>query len=152
MSKFSHIKTHRVKADVTAEYTLYQISVNGVSPTLIVKPATELNKPYFNALLKRSARTARRAASGKIDAATIAQNRAEDRQLYPQHVVTGWTDVIGDDGKEVPFSKEDCADFLAAVDDWVFDDLRNFCGTPTNFTSDDEIEVSAEDGEAKGKN
>ena len=140
MSKFSHLKANRVKADATAKYFLYQITVNGVSPTLIVKPATELNKPYFNALLKRSSKTARRAATGKIDPGVIAQNRKEDRQLYPLYVVVGWKDLIGDDGKEVAFSKEDCADFLAAIDDWIFDDLRNFCGAASTF-ADDDIEV-----------
>lgn len=153
MSKFGSMRKQHVKADDTAEYPLYQIELNGKSPTLLVRPATEVNKPYFNALLKRSARAARMARAGKIDAATLARNRDEDRQLYPELVVYGWKDVIGDDGKAVAFTRDDCAEFLGALDDWVFDDVRNFCGDPVSFRKEDQpMPPAADEVEALGKN
>lgn len=146
MSKFTSIKAQRVSADVTTEYTFHRITVNGVSPTLIVRPAAEVNKSYYNALLRRIARSqARSKAGAQIDAGTIAENRAEDRELYPQFIVTGWKDTIGDDGKEVPFSQADAKDFLSAIDDFEFDELRAFCSTLTNFSDGVDIKVVAEE-------
>jgi hypothetical protein len=148
MSKFNHIREQRIKGDKTVEYFLDQISVNGKTPVLVVRPATEANKPYFNAQIKRSARTARRVSSGKITAAVIEQNRNEDRDLFPQHVIVDWRNVCDGEGNPVPFSKPDCADFLDALPDWVFDDLRNFCSAPGNFSP----ELEEIDPEAVGKN
>ena len=148
MSRFNKLKA--AQAADTAEYEVFQIRVNDATPTLIVKQAGESNPPYFNALLKASARTARRALAGNIDAGTIAKNRAEDRKLFPKFVVQGWKDVVDDNGKAVPFTTEDCVDFLESIPDWVFDDLRNFCSTPANFM--DITDITTEDVEAKGKN
>lgn len=146
MSKFGHIKSANLTAEKTVEYTMHQITVNGKSPTLIVKPATEINKGYFNALLKRSARLQRKVQAGRVDAATIAENRAEDRELYPQFIITGWRDVLDEHGNEVQFTQADCSDFLSAIDNWIFDDLRNFCGTPTNFADGLDVTVVEELG------
>jgi len=146
MSKFGHIKSANLTAEKTVEYTMHQITVNGKSPTMIVKPASEINKGYFNALLKRSARLQRKVQAGRIDAATIAENRNEDRDLYPVHVIVGWKDVVGEDGQDVPFSSQDCADFLGAIDNFIFDDLRNFCGTPTNFADGLDVTTTEQHG------
>lgn len=153
MGKFSKLKSKRVQKDATSEYTLFQIELGGKSPVLIGKIAAERNRPYFNSLLKKSANSARKASAGKIDAAMLAQNRAIDRELFPKFVLTGWRDVIDDNGKAVPFSPEDCADFLGALDDWIFDDVRNYFSNPLSFQEeDDEEPVGAEEAGEVAKN
>jgi len=141
MVDFSHLEQLDVTKDRTAEFTLHSIEVNGVSPTIIVAPATEANKAYFNALLKRAGRSARQVAAGKINAGMIQENREEDRALYPAHIIQGWKDMLDADGSEVEFSRENCADFLNALPGWLFDDLRNFCGKPENFVSGPNVDV-----------
>lgn len=144
MADFSHLKVLEVSPDKTARYTLHQITVNGKTPTLIVAPATEANKPYFNALLKRAGKMAGALRAGNINAGMIEQNRGEDYDLYPRHVVKGWEDMVdGKTGKDVAFSKEECANFLSELPDWLFDDLRNWCGNPANFAELMDVEVNA---------
>jgi hypothetical protein len=143
MANFGHLKSLDVTKEKTVTYTINQITVNDKSPVLTVAPATEANKGYFNALLKRAGRSARQVAAGKINAALISENRDEDRMLYPAHVVLGWEDVYDAEGNPVPFTKEDCADFLRALPDWIFDDLRNFCGKPDNFVESTSFDLDA---------
>ena len=55
--------------------------------------------------------------------------------------------MVGEDGADVPFTQADCSDFLGAIDNFIFDDLRNFCGTPTNFS--DGLDVTTAEQNAK---
>lgn len=148
-SKFGDLKQYAIGKDTLARYTLHQIEVNGKSPTLIVGPATEANPSYFNALLKRSARSARQIAAGKVNAGMIAENREEDRNLYPLHILRGWEDMVDAKGKDIEFTREDAVEFIGELPDWVFDDIRNFCGRPDNFVRDG---ISNLDVEETGKN
>ncbi len=136
MSKFNFAPL-QVDGTKTARYELYQLAVNGKTPTLIVKPATEANPPYFNALLKRSSKNARAIQAGAVTQAMLAENRSEDRELYPEHIVTDWENVVDSAGKPVPFSKADAADFIKALPDWIVDDLRTYCGNPRSFVDSD---------------
>lgn len=147
MGKFDYLKSDSVTVGARARYTFHNISVNGKSPTLVIAPAAEPNKPYFNAMLKQSGSRVRRAARGKMDAGMIAESRAEDRVLFPQFVVKEWEDTVDEDGMEVPFTKDDCADFLNALPDDEFDDLRNYAATLDNFRKGIAI-----DTESLGKN
>ena len=128
MTDFSYLKKLEVTGK-TADYTIYQISGE---PTLIMKPATEANKPFFNSVLRRSNRNLR-AVKGGINSKMIKENREEDRELYPKHIISGWKDVIDSKGKTVEFSEKDCADFIIAIPDWIFDDIRAFAGESSNF-------------------
>lgn len=143
MTDFSHMKALDVSADKVREYTFHQITVNGRSPVLTVAPATEANKPYFNALLKRAGKTSRALRVGAVNSGMIEENREEDKELYPRTIVKGWHDVLDADGAEVKFSREECAQFLSALPNWVFDDFRNYCGDPANFADLLDIEVTA---------
>lgn len=144
MADFSHLKDLDVSTERVARFTLHQIAVNGKTPTLLVAPATEANSAYFNALLKRANKSARAVRAGNINTGMIAENREEDRELYPRHVVKGWEDMVdGKTGEDVKFDRDECVNFLANLPDWLFDDIRNFCGNPANFVETVDIETQA---------
>lgn len=127
---FSNLKKLEVKATNVAKFTFYQI--NG-TPTFVIAPATEANKPFFNALLKRSKESARMLRAGKISAEMVEKNRSEDKTLYPAYIIKDWENVYDDNGDKVPFSAEAATQFIAALPNWLFDELRNFAGDPSNF-------------------
>jgi hypothetical protein len=141
-SNFSHLRALEVR-DKTATVTLFQVKDE---PFFVVKPATEANKPYFNAVLKRTRKNARAVQAGAISPAMIKENRNEDRELFPQFVVTDWGRVTDDAGQDVPFSEAACAQYLEALPDWLFDEIRNFAGNNANFADGViDAEGSAED-------
>lgn len=127
---FSHLQQLDVKADRTSELTLYQIPGE---PTLILAPATEANKAYYNALLQSSKGLARRARATGANVAALADIRRIDRELFPKFVVRGWRDVKDAKGKDAPFTVENCAAFLTALPDFLFDDVRKHAGELSNF-------------------
>lgn len=141
MADFSHLSALEVARDKTARLTLHQITVNGVSPTLILRPAAEVNKPYYNALLKRAGRTIR---SGVISVGVIEENREEDRELFPEYVMTGWDNMVdGETGKDVKFSRDEAVDFLKALPDWLFDEVRNFASNTANYADVVDLRIKA---------
>jgi hypothetical protein len=129
---FSHLKNLDVK-DRTARFPIHQIAG---APALILKPATEVNKPYFNAVLKRSRRNMRALKAGAINQVMIAENREQDRELFPKFVVIGWEDMTDSKGEDAEFNLENCEAFLRALPDWIFDEVRDFAGNSVNFTED----------------
>ena len=134
MANFSKLKERRVQVGKTVPFKLYSAEMNGKTPILHLAPATEANKPYFNALLKRSGKQARAIRTNAFTADMLSENREEDRELYVQHVIRGWSDVVDNEtGEQVPFSKEVCAEFLQALPDFIFDEVREFAATATNF-------------------
>jgi len=126
---FKHLEKLDVKGK-TADYTLYQIAGE---PKLKLKPATEANKTYFNSVLKRSRRNVRAVQAGAINQSMLEDNRKEDRELYPKYVIVGWDGVKDSSGNSVEFSEENCSDFIAALPDWIFDEVRDFAGRSSNF-------------------
>lgn len=128
MSKFGHLKKLHVATDKTVDLRLSDLPGE---PVLQVLPALEQNKRYFRELLKR--RPANVTTKKKLTAESFARDRDEDREMYPDLVIRGWKGIVGADGKEVPFSKEDCADFLANLADDLFDEIRKFVNNPSNF-------------------
>ena len=143
MPNFEYLKGLDVTNDQVKEYPISEITVNGLVPVLLVASSTEANKPYFNALLKRAGKSARAVRAGKLTAAMLEENREEDKDLYPRFVIRGWTDVLDGDGKALKYSNSDCADFIDALPNWIFDDLRVFCGNPANFADLIDVEVNA---------
>jgi hypothetical protein len=140
MTDFSHLKNLDVK-DKTARCPIHQIAG---APVLIMKPATEANKPYFNAVLKKSRRNVRALKAGAINQVMIAENREQDRELFPRFVVTGWENVSDAEGNAVEFNRDNCEAYLRALPDWIFDEVRNFAGDSVNFAGDmPDIETKA---------
>lgn len=132
----------------TARFTFFQIEGE---PYLDVVHAGESNKPYFNALLKRSRRNLQRVRAGAIDATTLAENRKEDRALYPLYVVKGWGCqagagfVLDADKNQIPFSQENVSSFLQQLPDWLFEELRRYVAEEANFLDENEAAPSVED-------
>lgn len=142
MSKFGNLKKLEVTAKNTAELTLYQIEGE---PVLILSPATEVNKPYFNALLKRSRKNQRRIAAGNFSADLIKENRDNDRELYPQFVMRGWKDIDKVCGEELDPTPDNFRDFLDSLPDYIFDEIRSFSTDSQNF-----VELSFDVEESSG--
>ncbi len=139
MVDFSHLANYDVSADSTAEYTLYELEGE---PVLIVRPANDKNKKYFNSVLKSSARMAQIARVGKITAKILNENREQDRELFPKFVIIGWKGVLSATRKDVPFNADNCAQFIAALPNQIFDGLRQFAASPGSFITDaDEIGI-----------
>lgn len=144
MSKFDHLKALDVAGSATTRYTLHEITVNGKCPTLIGRPATEANKPYFNSLLKKARKNVRAAQAGAVNAAMLEENRDEDRRLFHEHVITGWENMVDvDGGADLPFNKKDCKDFLAALPNHIFDKVRDHFATTENFVDGIDIDTTA---------
>jgi hypothetical protein len=137
MTKFGHLKALDVQ-DKTAEYTIYQIAGE---PTLILKSATEENKGYFNAILRRSRRNMQAFKAGAVNKKILDENRREDKELYPKYVIQGWRNVKDSEGNAVEFSKDECADFLDALPNWIFDEIRAFAGESSNFSGELSIDI-----------
>lgn len=136
MAKFDYLKEQQVSADRTAEVDVYVRMPNGLQPTLIGRPATEINRAYFNAQLKLSAGQSRRIRKKNVDVEMLAMLRRRDRELYPKHVITDWRGVVDSNGDPVAFSPEECADFLAVLPDYIFDEVRQFFSNNDNFVAD----------------
>ena len=133
MNQFEHLAKLRPSGQATL--TMYQIRGE---PTLTLKPASEANKGYYTPLIKRNSRNSRRIAAGKVNAKMLKQSRDEDRELFSKFVVTDWADVMDSAGEAVEFSKENCYDFLKALPDWLFDEVRQFASEPENFIEDED--------------
>ena len=145
MSKFSHI-ADTVKRTATALVAIE--GLDNMRPVLTVKPATEANPAYMNALLKRQRRGRARRLS-QINAKVLAQFRNDDRELIAEHCVTGWDSNTVPDAEDNPvsFTKEDCLDLFKALPDDIFDDFRNEVADPGTFTElNDPEDVAAQAG------
>lgn len=154
MAKFNFSRLD-VNADRKARFLMHQVEIGGKTPYLVLRPATEATKGYYNAVLKRAGKSVKQVQAGAINAGMLSENREDDRKLYPQHIVADWGYVKDDGtekpgmmpdetGKDTPFTKENCAEFLAALPNWLFDDLRQFAGNPLNFVQDGEDPVDQE--------
>ena len=109
-----------------------------------VKPASETNKSYFNAMLKRSGLRARRIArTDRVTAEDSEQNRSEDRELFPKHVIVNWEGVLDANRAEVPFTADTARELCAKLPGWLFDRIRNAAATPERFVDDEIPEPSA---------
>ena len=141
MADFTHLSKLDVPTEVTKDYEMVQITINGKSPVLKVLHAGESNKPYFNELLKRGNRNQRQIVAGKITTSLIEDNRDENRKLYAKYVVKGWTDVVDAAGKPAAFTPDTCLEFLEALPDWLFDQVTTFCSDAMNFVGETSLDV-----------
>ena len=142
-SDFSNLKKLSISRDSTSRFVLSDLEG---APVLIVRPATEENGGYFEAVASQTTKTLRRLRSG-AGAKMLKENRKLDRGLYPVHIITTWENVCDTEGAEVDYSREDCKAFIQALPGWIFDKLRNFCGEQANFLPEED----EPDGDALGE-
>ena len=124
---------HLDVSEATAEFALPQVSPKAV---LIVAAATADNADYDAAskVLVAKRKRASSQVGGRVDAETVAQDRDDDRWLYPRYVIKGWKDVQNrQTGEEVSFTREACRELCEKLPGWLFDRLRLFCLNPENF-------------------
>lgn len=147
MPDFSNLNQFAVTELSTARVTLFGITLgNGISPTLIGKPCGQINKAYFNALMRTSAKRALQATS-RQNLAAAEEHRRVDRTLYPKFVITSWEDVVDANGEAVMFTEENCIEFIRHLPNHVFDEVRAFFLDMNNFTAE---AVSVEEAIEKG--
>jgi len=129
------------------EFSFFQIEGR---PTLQVKHAGRTNRAYTAAVdkLNTKASPMRRIAQGKLDRRTVDAARDDARELFAKYVVVGWTGVLDTAGKPVDFSEDNCRAFLAALPDYLFEELLRFATDPTNFIPDlpDDEQIEAQAG------
>jgi hypothetical protein len=73
-----------------------------------------------------------------LDAAAVTENRNEDRELFPIHVIAGWEGIEDCQGNEVPFNRDNVKEFVEALPDWIFDQIRLHASMPERFLAEDE--------------
>lgn len=134
---FEHLKKKLDVADATSWMDLPEI---GPRARLQMRPATQDNPGYLNALLKRSAKRARTVVRQQNpDMAVIVEqmreDRLDDRKVFPLHVIVDWEGIPGDNGQDVEFAPERVLAFCSeeVLPDWLFDRIRNYAGAAENF-------------------
>lgn len=141
---FEHLKNY----EVGQAMSWLEMPELGPKARLLLKPATEANKPYYNAMLRLSGKRARNMAkTGSISVEDLQKNRDEDRVLYPKHVVEGWEFVEteqdrgrADEDKEyVQFTAELAAELCRKLPNHLFDRVRNHAATPEQFYPEDDM-------------
>jgi hypothetical protein len=131
---FDHLKKLEVRREATTWVELPEVSPKA---RVQVRPATEANPPYFNAMLKTAAPRARRVTrTDRVSIEDTAENRDEDRALFPRYVLVGWEGILDTAGQPVPFSSDHARDFCRALPDWLFDRIRNVAATPERFLAE----------------
>ena len=148
MNKFDHLI---VRTADTVEYEMHELPG---APVLTVRPANQLNEAYQKAIRaemfggkrkrgrRRSAVQIDRLSDSELDS-TAAQFDDATVKLYPEHVVVNWAGMADPKGKDIPFTKENCGEFLSQLRNGteaqklVFDRLRDFCAEADNFMSRD---------------
>lgn len=128
IADFSHLDALRVDGSKRASFTFNRLDGR---PTLVVRHAgMDTNKPYMDALLKRSAPS--RSVMGIVN-----DDRDADLELFPLYVVLDWPVAPKNRaGNPVPFSEENCRAFLRAIRENapdMYDELRAFAKNLNNF-------------------
>jgi hypothetical protein len=85
-------------------------------------------------------RSSRIASTGTITSADAAQDRAEDRILYPKYIITGWGGIQDKKGKAVRFTPQNCKALVAVLPIFGFDRLRLFCMKPERFLDQGDVD------------
>jgi hypothetical protein len=143
---FSHLLRLHVEGGRTSAFELSDVHGN---PVLHGVLAGEPNKPYFNALLKRSAK--KRLRAGKpVTVDEVKENRDHDRDLFPRMVLKRWERVVDSAGQPVPFNEENCRAFLGMLPDHIFDSVRNHFADHQNFVTNDDPVIDQGEAEELG--
>jgi hypothetical protein len=155
--RFSNLAGAQVTGDSTAVFIFYDLPGE---PWVRVRAGGDLNRPYFGAILAKSAKNRKRLMKGKIDASMLDENRQLDRELYPKYLDGGewggWQEAIPNEDpdakpefREVPYSAEGFRELCEQLPADLFDELRGFCNEPANYRDEedpDEDDIEALSG------
>lgn len=133
MVDFTNVTALKITKENLAEYPLIEL---GKDISLTMRCASESNPGYMNGLLRLTGQvgqTRRNKEEVEISAEKMDEVREHDRELYPEHVITGWKGVIDAKGNPVKFSIKVCKEFMKALPDYVFDGVRGYGSVPKNF-------------------
>lgn len=117
----------------------------GPKARIQIAPATDANPQYYNAMLKLSGKRVRTMIkTDTITAEDAAQNRDDDRELYPMFVIRGWEYVEGDEGEGVVdgyvlYNRRHAQLLCQELPPHLMDRMRNVAATPERFYAEDEI-------------
>lgn len=131
--------------DIRQAMTWVDMPELGARARIMIRPATDANPAYFNAMLKMSGKRVRQQVkTDEITAEDAALNRDDDRQLYPLHVIAGWEFIEGepeggglDENGHVPYSKFAAKQLCEILPNHLMDRLRNTASTPERFYGDE---------------
>ena len=148
MGNWDNLRKLEVDKESAVEFEFYEFP--DPCPVLFVK-CTVGNSAYHDAIrteresierkLNKKKNKGRKRTNRDINLMKLL--RDPDRRHYPGNIIVGWKNNIDDDGTEVEFSDEECADFLQKLPDYLFDRLRYYVIEPKHFidtamSSDDE--------------
>lgn len=119
------------KYELETEYVKFRIPHIEENITLFLLPATQANKPFFNAQLIYFKEHGIKKPT--ISLSVLDETRDRERNLYARYVIKGWDGVESEYGSPVVFNIEDCQEFLTQLPDWLFDEIRMFASEPSNF-------------------
>jgi len=124
----------------------------GPKARILVRPATEANPNYYNAMLALSGKRVRAMVkTDRITAEDAALNRDDDVQLYPRYVIAGWSGIEADaepgsegvdENGHVIFNRRAAEQLCVALNEQaphLMDKLRNTAATTERFYAEDEI-------------
>ena len=132
MPSFSYMRESAVSEETTVDYQLVHLRGR---PVLVVAPGTAENRDLLNEELAEPARPDVKKTPHEI-AESLRGARVNRAARFSRHVVKGWRGVVDDTGAEVPFSIDNCREFLTSLAteaSWIFDDLAAFVRDPSHF-------------------
>ena len=115
------------------DYPVYGLGMK-VDPILKVRPASDANKDYRDAQLRYFPNQSRRRRTpSNVEIAKMGTSM--DLDLYPKHVIVGWSGFVDESTKQEPdFNESNVRDLLKEMEEaGIFGELRNFCSEPLNF-------------------
>lgn len=125
----------------------------GEEAAILLRPASQSNPAYYNALLRTSGKRARQLAKKTmLTVADLEKNRLEDRQLFPLYIIQDWRNVekTSDRGKPkdqkeyVPFTQDAAKELCQKLPPHLFDRIRDHAATDENFYPEDKIAPDAD--------
>lgn len=145
MNRFSHLR------EIDSPKATHWVALPDVSPgaTIQVRHVGTC-KAYQNGILRHAAvlsederkALAEKTSMGAFDA--LDAIRSIDLELYPKHIILSWKGIQDVDGHDVEFSPEVCREFLAAIPDLLFDEIRMAASVPGNFGIEDQNDIQLE--------
>lgn len=147
MSKFaSRVKKFNIQGRTARVYLPeLQHPDQLTTPWIDVKPTSQANRDYFNALLKLGTQLQRKKSSEALTVAAIKKDRLQQAALFRDHVIANWGEMMDDEGNVVDFSEDNVWELLSAlVKDApeLFDKIRDVADNPSEFyEADEEVDV-----------